>query len=55
MADARQYDYLLLLAAFILFICAYLLYKYDNFKELTYVFLLLIIVAVMLLRYYDTS
>jgi hypothetical protein len=55
MAEFHQYDYLLLVAAFILCLCAYLLYKYNEFKELTYVFLLLIIVAVMLLRYYDTN
>ncbi len=55
MADIHQYDSLLLVAGFILLLCAYLLYKYDEFKELTYVFLLLIIVAVMLLRYYDAN
>lgn len=55
MAEIHQYDYLLLVAALILFLCAYLLYKYHEFKELTYVFLLLVIVAVMLLRYYDAK
>jgi hypothetical protein len=55
MAEIHQYDYLLLVAAFVLFLCAYLLYKYDEFKQLTYVFLLLVIVAVILLRYYDTK
>jgi hypothetical protein len=48
-----NYDYLLLFVILLLITSSVILWKYDTFKEISIVFFMLIIVAVILFRYYD--
>jgi hypothetical protein len=48
-----NYDYLLLTVVILLIASAVILWKYDTFREISIVFFLLLIVALILFRYYD--
>ncbi len=48
-----NYDFLLLFVVFLLIAAGYLLYKYDTFRELSIVFFILVIISVILFRYYE--
>lgn len=48
-----NYDFLLLFSIFLLFVSAILLWKYDTFKEISIVFVLLLIVSVIMFKYYE--
>ena len=52
-AESGQNNFIILISALLLLVSIFLLWKYEDFKELAMVFLLLIIVGVMLLRYYN--
>ncbi len=49
----NNYDFLLLFVVFLLIASGYLLYKYDTFREMSIVFFILVIVSVILFRYYE--
>ncbi len=48
-----NYDFLLLFAIFLLIASGILLWKYDTFREISIVFVLLLIVSVIMFKYYD--
>jgi hypothetical protein len=49
----NNYDFLLFFVIFLLIAATYLLYKYDTFREMSIVFFILVIVTVILFRYYE--
>ncbi len=46
-------NFIIIVAGLLLVVSIFLIWKFNEFRELAMVFLLLIIVAMMLLRYYD--
>ena len=52
-SNYNNYDFLLFFVVFLLFSAGYLLYKYDTFREMSIVFFILVIVSVILFRYYE--
>jgi uncharacterized membrane protein len=52
-AQSSQNNFIVLIAALLLLISIFLLWKYEEFRELSIVFLILMVVGVMLLRYYE--
>jgi hypothetical protein len=52
-AESSQNNFIILISALLLLVSIFLLWKFESFKELALVFLILMIVGVMLLRYYN--
>jgi hypothetical protein len=46
-------NFIIIISGLGLLVAIFLLWKFNEFKELAMVFLLLIVIAMMLLRYYD--
>lgn len=46
-------NFIIIVSGLGLLVAIFLLWKFNEFKELAMIFLLLIIIAMMLLRYYD--
>jgi hypothetical protein len=52
-AESGQNNFIILISGLLLLVSIFLLWKFEEFRELSMVFLLLMIVGVMLLRYYN--
>ena len=52
-AESSQNNFIILISGLLLLVSIFLLWKFESFKELALVFLILMIVGVMLLRYYN--
>jgi LPXTG-motif cell wall-anchored protein len=46
-------NFLLIIAGLLIVVSIFLLWKYEDFKELALVFVIQVVIGLMLLRYYD--
>ncbi len=51
--ESSKNNFIIIVSGLGLLVAIFLLWKFNEFKELAMIFLLLIVIALMLLRYYD--
>ena len=51
--ETGKNNFLLIIAGLLILVSIFLLWKYQDFKELALVFVIQVVIGLMLLRYYD--
>ena len=53
LSSTGKNNFLLIIAGLLILVSIFLLWKYQDFKELALVFVIQVVIGLMLLRYYD--
>jgi LPXTG-motif cell wall-anchored protein len=53
LSSTGKNNFLLIIAGLLILVSIFLLWKYEEFKELSLIFVIQVVVGLILLRYYD--